>query len=292
MTMAGSLPKHVASAASSTASAKLLAHPKGRAPAPSPSEQGSANGSPGPIHDARVPAPASGGRPTSEGASTKSAPSASHLLAFAELRVWAECFEDAQRARISCVNRCERGGIPAELFEAQLFTLLRAEHDIGLAMRRSYRRVVPADIIEWQTDTRGIGEHLLARFLGVVGHPVLATPYHWDGDGSDRTLIADPPFARTIAQLWSYCGVGDATRKKAKGMSADQAASLGNPRAKMLVRLLAEAAMKSRGPHREFYDIGRARYAERADWTDGHRHAAALRLTGKAILRDLWVAAS
>lgn len=211
-------------------------------------------------------------------------------LDFVQLRVWAECFEDVQRARIACSNRAERGGVPSELFEAQLGTLRRAEHDIGLAMRRCFRRVAPATIVEWQRSTHGIGEHLLARLLGTIGHPRIATPHHWEGSGSERVLIPDPPFERSVSQLRQFCGFGDPNRKRTKGMTADDALALGNPRAKTLVRQMAECSMKARGPHRVVYDRGRALYAER-DWTDGHRHAAALRLCGKEILRDLWVAA-
>lgn len=69
-----------------------------------------------------------------------------------------------------------------------------------------------------------------------------------------------------------------------------EAASLGNPSLKMLMRLIAEGSMKARGPHRADYDRGRSMYAEREGWSLGHQHAAALRLTSKAILRDLWIA--
>jgi len=90
---------------------------------------------------------------------------------------------------------------------------------------------------------------------------------------------------------------------------AEEGAALGNPRAKMLVHLLAEAAMKcvgsaseeratsggssqptrARSPYRDVYEQGRATYATREGWTPARQHAAALRLVGKEILRDLWV---
>jgi hypothetical protein len=111
-------------------------------------------------------------------------------------------------------------------------------------------------------------------------------------------------------------------------MTEAEAAASGNPRAKMLAYLLAEGAMKcvgspsqgdvhtstaahapdrgsagatttsrpirsvrQRSLYRDTYEAGRLRYAGREDWTDAHRHAAALRLTAKAILVDLWEAA-
>lgn len=318
------------------------------------------------------------------------------LDGFRELRIWASSFEDVQRARISCTNRMERGGVPSELFAVQLLALNTAEHQIKLAMIRSYRRVVPEPIQTWAKTEFGIGKtspHMLARLLGALGHPRIATPYHWEGEGEDRKLIPDMPFERSLRQLWAYCGHGDSSRRKRKGMSAEEAFALGSPRSKMLVYLMAEATIKtylpsavyedwlagelsdegrqyveavyakcrvvpnrtpeaqcpsahpttfpdrsviapetitlaagqvlSPGPSRmlpdaklsavgrepfdgqsigepkatcttagrhfrHIYDTARIHYAAHPDWTDGHKHNAALRKVGKEILRDLW----
>jgi hypothetical protein len=107
-------------------------------------------------------------------------------------------------------------------------------------------------------------------------------------------LVADPPFERSVSQLWSYCGHGDPTRRRRKGMTADDAAAMGNPALKTAVWQIAVACTKQvgtarsrRSPYRDVYDVARLTYADR-DWTDAHRHAAALRKVGKEILRDLW----
>lgn len=220
------------------------------------------------------------------------APRAAPPDGWKELRIWAEMFEDAQKARIACTNRAERSGLDPTVYTPQLDAMKAAEHAVKLAMVRHYRRVVAGPIREWQQATPGIGEHLLARLLGVIGHPVHAEPHHWEGEGANRVLISDPPFDRNIAKLWAYCGHGDPTRKKAKGMTAEQAFSLGNPRAKMVVHLLSEACMKQRtSPYRIVYDHARNTYADREGWTPGHQHAAALRKVGKEVLRDLWIVA-
>lgn len=171
------------------------------------------------------------------------------MTGFTELRIWAESYEDAQKARIACTNRMERGGIDPDTFRPQLEALQVAEHQFQLALGRCYRRVVPAEIRAWQKDTFGVGAHLLARLLGTLGHPRIATPYHWETGSEDddkRILIADPPFERTVRQLWSYCGHGDATRKRVKGMSQAEAFALGSPKAKMLIHLLAEGCIKTK----------------------------------------------
>ncbi len=168
-------------------------------------------------------------------------------------------------------------------------------------------------------DTPGIGLKLMARLLGEIGHPVIAFPAHWEetenptGDEPKRTIVEDEPFERTPGQLWQYTGHGKAERRR-KGMDQAELFRLGNPQAKMLTYLTAVGCMKMlggedkngvmrpRSPYRNVYEEAKARYeitrpdpekgekesAER--WTKGHRHNAALRIVGKEILRDLWVA--
>jgi hypothetical protein len=269
---------------------------------------------------------------------------------FSNLRGWAEAFEDAQKSRVAMENRLRSMSARAEAAEAILGGMKTAERLAALEMRRSFRKAAPA-VRAWVLETPGLGEHLFARLIGAIGHPVIASPYHWTGEGEHRRLVPDPPYRRTVSQLWSYCGHGDPARRKRKGMTAEEAFTLGNPRAKMLVRLIAEGAMKCAGPtavlpgptdaantdapplptslrigethtstagwdpssdggatdapraghhtprrrspYRDVYDLGRVTYADRVDakgepWTPAHQHSAALRLTGKRILQDLY----
>jgi hypothetical protein len=200
------------------------------------------------------------------------------------------------------------------MFAKHIEAMERTEHECSLMLARCYRRVVPAAIRQWQQDTPGIGEALLARLLGHLGHPVLAMPHHWQGKGTDRQLVADVPCERTVSQLWQYCGHGDPARRIAKGMSAEDLAAIGSPRLKMLVHLNAEACMKCvgttrsrRSPYRDVYEARRLVTADRvhaapcvrcgpsgrpaaegSPWSAAHQHADALRIVGKEILRDLW----
>lgn len=230
---------------------------------------------------------------------------------YLELRVLAEMLFDAQQAHTAASNRAKRAPVDPIIYEAQLVSLEHAEHEIALALRRTFRRVASESIREWQKDNNGIGEHLLARLLGAIGHPVVTTTHHWEGKGEKRTLIADGVMHRRVSDLWSYCGHGDPTRKARKGMSAEEATALGSPAAKMIVHLLAKACMKTRtSPYRKVYDDARTTYATRehatecvrcgpsgkpaqpgSPWSPGHQHAAALRKVGKEILRDLWMVA-
>lgn len=261
---------------------------------------------------------------------------------FAILRVLADSFQDVQDARIAVKNRTSAkrlkdgtvvpAAIPAELVADVLDALMAAEKKASSLMQKAFRRAAP-EVHAWARTTPGIGvssDRLIARLLGAIGHPVMASPYHWEGEGPERVLVADSPYLRSVSQLWSYCGHGDPARRRRRGMSPEDALALGNPRAKMLVHLLAEACMKCvgggtemlpipssaapapdtdfagdpdpltepdvraprrRSPYRDVYDLRRLETADREGWTDGHRHADALRIVGKAILRDLWLVA-
>ena len=228
-----------------------------------------------------------------------------------ELRLWAEMFDDAQKARIANVNRAERGGADPDVFAAHIAALTKTEHDCRLMLRRTYRRITPDPIKDWQKASVGIGIDMLGRLLGHLGHPVWATPHHWEGTGASRVLITDPPYERTVSQLWQYCGHG-APARRSKGMTATALAAQGNPKLKMLVHLNAEMCMKQRtSPYRLVYETARQDTTDKvhtvecvrcgpsgkpaqpdSPWSPGHQHAHALRITGKEILRDLWTISS
>lgn len=209
------------------------------------------------------------------------------------LRAIAEVFEDVQKVRIAIENRVRSAPIDAELVEQRLQGLHESEHQLALLLRRTFRKNVEAEIVGWQAATVGIGEHMLARLLGVIGHPVYTTRHAWEGEGDDRVLVVVGQMERRVSDLWSYCGHGDPNRRKKKGMNADEAMAIGSPRAKMLVHLLAESCLKhkARSPYGPIYDFARAKYEVREGWTPLHQHNAALRLVGKEILRDLWMVA-
>jgi len=229
--------------------------------------------------------------PTPTGKAQPKQRPASGATAYPRTKLAARMFMDALDYRKAFENRL-RGGIEPPHVDLAKDAINAGERAMRRALRDSLRAEVDPAILDWQKNTVGIGEHTLGLLLGATGHPVHATRYRWEGEGTDRVLIEDGPITRRVSDLWSYCGHGDPTRRRAKGMTAHQAAALGNPQAKLATYLLAEACMKSTAsPYRQVYVDARERYATRDGWTPGHQHAAALRLTGKTILKDLWVIA-
>jgi len=233
------------------------------------------------------------------------------LAGWMELRIFADLFDRAQEERKAVANICRRpeegGNVDPSLFAAHLDALERLEHEARLMLRRCYRRVVPPEIRAWQKSQVGIGEDSIARVLGHLGDPYIATRHYWQGTGAKRELMVEPPVARTVAQLWQYAGHGK-PGKAPKGATAEQMFALGNPKVKMLLHLQAEWCMKQQGHYRDVYTATRDAVADKthtvdcvrcgpsgkpalvgSPWAPGHQHAHALRIVGKTILRDLWL---
>lgn len=230
---------------------------------------------------------------------------------YESLRILAEVYNDAQQYRIGLENRL-RAAPGALQLEPLLAVAVDLEHEADKSLIGQYRVTASAGVLAWQKAQKGIGEHLLARLLGHLGDPRVATPHHWvtGGPNGERTLITDEPYNRGVSQLWSYGGYGDSTRKPVKGMTQDEAFMLGSPTLKMLVWNLACCCIKTTGYYRQVYVERRVITPERlhatdckrcgpsgkpakmgTPWSKGHQHADALRIVGKEILRDLWVAA-
>jgi len=66
--------------------------------------------------------------------------------------------------------------------------------------------------------------------------------------------------------------------------------AVSNATLKKTCYLIASSFLKSNSPYRKVYDDARAYYsANRPDWTEAHRHNAALRKMGKMFLSHLWL---
>lgn len=240
-----------------------------------------------------------------------SSPSDRPILSAPFLALAADVLDDAEHTRIANENRLrqltrtatdsdgqDRGfGLdeshPDVARLAELVKMLRQiEHQAGLNLQRLMRQ---HPLGPWVKAQRGIGEKQGARLLAVIGDP-----YVNEQSGE----------IRTVSQLWSYCGHGDPNRKVRKGMTQAELFTLGNPVAKSRTWLISCAILKSQGPLSSVYYDRKAITEGRvhatdcrrcgpsghpalagSPWSDAHRHADALRVTGKTVLRGLWLEA-
>lgn len=170
--------------------------------------------------------------------------------------------------------------------------LADTEHQAILNLNRALRK---HPLGPWIKNQKGVGEKTAARLLAVVGDPY---------------ANAQTGEIRTVSQLWSYCGHGDPSRRKFKGMTQEDLFALGNPTAKKRVYLIATCCLKAQAYYADVY-YARKEVTEGREhatdcvrcgpsgkpalagspWSDAHRHADALRIVGKEFLRDLWLEA-
>lgn len=282
-------------------------------------------------HSARAVQPRLvGGEQTGEGSPatiTATTPKETPSLADPTLALAADVLDDLERVRIANENRLrhltrdeadtdgeERGlGLderhPDVAKLAALVQMLAdAEHQAVLNLNRVLRR---HPLGPWVKAQKGVGEKTAARLLAIVGDPYVNMQ---TGE------------VRTVSQLWSYCSHGDPSRRPVKGMTQAEMFALGNPVAKKRVWLIATAILKAGGGEekatarsdskvqppslasvyyqRKTATEGREHASEckrcgpsgkpaqpGSPWSDAHRHADALRIVGKAFLKDLWLEA-
>lgn len=230
------------------------------------------------------------------------------------LRMWAATYDAASRNKMATDARFrELTNLQQHLPGAdvqQKFASQQKAHARRMLFA-AYQRAFPT-IYGWAVNVPGLATSSdLAWLLALTGDPRVKQPYirletepagHvcCEKCGPGKHLVALEETPRTVSQLWSYCGHGAAIKRR-KGMTAAEALAGGNTMAKTLSHRLAEACMKmpggvtstgkarKRSPYRDMYDSVRAKVEGREDWTDGHKHNHAVRLTAKAILKDLWL---
>jgi hypothetical protein len=229
------------------------------------------------------------------------------ILADPLLALSADVLDDLERVRCANENRlralttpfdredadgeCRGHGLstanPDVLRLSKLVDALKdAEHQSILNLSRVMRQHPLGSWVKGQT---GVGEKQAARLLATLRDP------YWN-DLHDRP--------RTLRELWSYCGFGDAEKqRRRRGEKANW-----NDDARKRTWLIAASCIKQAdSPYRKVYDDTRTKYAEAVHQDPcprcgpkgkpaqpgsplslGHQHARGMRAMCKEILRDLW----
>lgn len=169
--------------------------------------------------------------------------------------------------------------------EAQLHTLEFLDKQMTKALSKQLRA---HPLYPWIKGQHGLGDKTVARLLAAVRDP------YWN-DLHDRP--------RTVGELFAFCGVAGPGLRRQRGKLLNW-----SPDARKRLWIIATGTVKVGGPYREVYDAGRVRYADKThtapcvqcggkgspaaegtEWRDGHKHAGAVRLVMREVLRDLWM---
>lgn len=217
---------------------------------------------------------------------------------YALLTIYADLVDDLERSRIATENRIrslrEVKGLAGSPEEERLDSIAMGLAEAERKATNELRKTVKAHPLgEWIGAQKGVGEKQAGRLLGVLGDPA----YRVDPETGEAA-------ERTVSQLWSYCGYGDASKQRLRrGEKANWSSVL-----KSRAYLIAESCIKQmESPYRKVYDDARSKYAEAthagdckrcgpsgkpalagSPLSDGHKHARALRAVSKTFLRDLW----
>lgn len=166
------------------------------------------------------------------------------------------------------------------------------EHQAVLKLNAAVRRHLLWTT--WGKDQKGLGEKTFARFLAAVGDP------YWNG-------LHERP--RLVSELWSYCGYGVTAAGVAPKMMKGQKVNW-SPEARMRMWNITASCLKAQGYYADVYYIAQAKYADAthnqecsqctpkgappapvgSPLKQNHKHARALRIMAKEILKDLWTA--
>lgn len=227
-------------------------------------------------------------------------------LADPTLALAADVLDDLERTRIANENRLrqltrsEEDGFGLTEDHPDVARLVRIvdglsglEHEATLNLQRAMRK---HPLGPWVKAQKGVGEKQAARLLAAIGDP------YWN-------YLHDRP--RTVSELWAYCGLRPGQRRK-RGERSNWSAN-----AKMRAYLIADKVWQNctrdGKPTTELAGVGHARKAATegrlhavecvrcgpsgkpaqpgTPWSDAHRHADALRIVSKRLLRELWRAA-
>ena len=270
-----------------------------------------------------------------------------------QLRAASRNYFDSHQITTRLTNRQKalaRAGHVEPVLNEQLAIADDGRKRIGKELTRLYTQIAPPAIVKFQKETPGLGELYVSQLIGCVGDFRTFTEAWWeessggdeDGIGDDhdshtlngnshttsdshssddsqrktekRVLVTGAVLTCGVRDIWSYCGHGDASRKRRKGMTQTEAFAAGSPLAKSIVHMIADFSVRFNGkedkngrpramsPYYPKYLEWKAQAAlahpkiidqfgaevKGSGWTPGHCHNHAIRKVGKAILKDLW----
>lgn len=232
------------------------------------------------------------------------------------LRLYADIVDDLEKSRIANENRLRQMTRDELDSDGEMRGLGLDENAPGVkevaaivdgiatlekaATRQLEKSMKSHSLGPWVQVQRGVGLKQAARLLASIGDPYIRPEMELE----DGTIEPERP--RLVSELWQFCGHGDPERsRKKKGQKVSH-----SPVAKMRLWNVVASIVKAGGPWRDVYDQRKASTEGKlhkkecvrcgpsgkpaqpgSALSDGHRHADAMRITGKKLLQALWLEA-
>jgi len=220
------------------------------------------------------------------------------------LLIYADAVDDFERVRLATESRVRSlidiKKLPDSPEVSRMEALVGSVRGLELQAIRDLERAMRDHLFgAWVERNKGVGLKGIGRLLAAIG---------------------DPATRENPAKLFQYCGHGDPERSRRRAGTNDLGFS---PKAKTRLWVVSESAYRQ-GVYRDVYLEARKAAAGKvhtkqcqntippvagkpngsngcgtqahpelgapgSPWRDGHQHAHAIRVVGKAILLDLWL---
>jgi len=214
------------------------------------------------------------------------------------IRFLARTLDDLEHLRVATAGRVRSAGFLGSILTlpALVDSLEGQEHKIRLELQKTWKKHY---LYPWSSTLKGVkGGTLLPRLIAELGDPYIATPmagFRVEPTKANPTgwsVVPDgEPYARSLRQLWRYCGLGDVNDKPKRGVTQEEARQGGRAIIRKRVWLIVDQFIRHRTePYRSIYDAQKAAKVE-AGWKLGHAENHARRIVMKEFLRELWRAA-
>lgn len=165
--------------------------------------------------------------------------------------------------RLAAMDRADDTTTYRPMIEAWYERFADLEADLDRDIGRIARDL---PIVQTMTNVKGLGKTLAVKAAAMI----------------------DIRRADTVSALWKYAGYGVTNGERDRLVKGEK--SPYNKRLKTTCYLVGTSFLRTGSPYRRVYDEAREYYdANRPDWTDGHKHNAAMRKMIKMWLSHLWV---
>lgn len=188
-----------------------------------------------------------------------------------ELRILTDIRQSFQKIRVGMNGRVSAASRGVDVVDKEQYQRLRNWEgrlvEVEDRLDKDIREMAKdLEIVQSMCKVKGVGLILAAKVVALV----------------------DIERADTVSALWRYAGYSVVDGKRERNKKGEK--SHYNSRLKTACWLVAGSFLKSSSPYRRIYDSAREYYsANRPEWTDGHRHNAAMGRMIKVWLQHLWL---
>ena len=240
-------------------------------------------------------------------------------MALSPLKFWTTTYDDLEKLRFATENRMRSMILDHNeltYYDPTRQVIRDLQNTSKKEVEKLFKQGYP-ELYAWAREIPGLSNCWgLARLVGTIGDPFIATPSHFEKQDGKRVQVFDPPYLRTVKQLKSYCGVGDSKRRRTRrGITEAEFKTCGRKDAQSILFNIVKGCISQTGkkyenrkqslisPYRISYEQWRYFYLDtihkedpdectlckgQALWSDKHQDLASRRNVAQEIIQRIW----